>query len=122
MFKLEVTKLDNSVEHIYNMNSNEDDFLRFIPSKYGVGSDNLDIYMLPDSNKDEIEAYLQLGPQYKLDLGESGKIKVITVEEVVDPVTDAVEEVVTLIKEYVGTLIQYPYDDNGKFLGNGYEL
>lgn len=122
MFKLEITKINNEIEFIYNMNRNEDDFLQFIPKNFGVPKENVKAFIMPDENKDEIEAYLKLGPEYALDLGEEGKIKVITITEQTDPQTQAVEQVVTLVKEYVGTLIQWPYDEKGNFLGNGYEL
>ena len=122
MFKLEVTKLDNSVELIYNMNNNEDDFLQFIPKQFGVTKDEVKAFLLPDSNKDEIEAYLKLGEEYALDLGEEGKIKVITISVSEDEATGAELIETTLVKEYVGTLIQWPYDEEGNFLGNGYEL
>lgn len=122
MFKLEVTKLDNSVELIYNMNNNEDDFLQFIPKHFGVTKDEVKAFLLPDSNKDEIEAYLKLGEEYALDLGEEGKIKVVTISVSEDEATGAELIETTLVKEYVGTLIQWPYDEEGNFLGNGYEL
>jgi len=121
MFKIEVTKLDDSVEHIYNMNKNEDDFLQFIPKNYGVDSSKVKAYMIDDSKKDELEAYLNLGEEYALDLGEEGKIKVVTISTSIDENEIEVIET-TLVKEYVGTLIQWPYDSDGKFLGNGYEL
>ena len=122
MFKLEVTKLDSSVEYIYQMNRNEDDFLQFIPKNFGVPKENVKAFIMPDSNKDEIEAYLKLGKEYALDLGEEGKIKVVTISTSIDPVTEAEVIETTLVKEYVGTLILWPYDEKGKFLGNGYEL
>ena len=136
MFKLEITKLNNEIEHIYNMNLKEDDFLRFIPPQFGVTENELDAYMMADSDKDQLEAYLNLGPEYALDLGETGKIKVVTVSETVNETTGATEISTTLVKEYVGTLIQWPYKENLKkdkkgnfvhlngleFLGNGFEL
>lgn len=122
MFKLEVTKLDNSVELIYNINKNEDDFLQFIPKQFGVTKDEVNAFLLPDENKDQIEAYLKLGEEYALDLGEEGKIKVVTISVSEDEATGAELIETTLVKEYVGTLIQWPYDEQGNFLGNGYEL
>jgi len=136
MFKIEVTKLNNEVEHIYNMNLDEDDFIRFIPRQFGVPKENVKVFTMDDSKKDELEAYLRLGPEYALELGESGKIKVVTISEQVNETTQAIEEVVTVVKEYVGTLIQWPYKENLakdkkgnfihfeglEFLGNGFEL
>lgn len=122
MFKLEITKLDNTVFHDYNMNSVEDNFLKFIPGQFGVPKENMKIFMIPDESKPELEAYLNLGPNYALDVGESGKIKVVTIETSINETTGAEEIETTLVKEYVGTEIQYPYDEKGKFLGNGHEL
>jgi hypothetical protein len=116
MFKIEVTKLNNEVEHIYNMNKLDDDFLQFLPRNYGVQKEAVVAYAMPDDWKYELEAYLKLGPQYKLDLSQAGKLVVVTVTEEVDEETEAVEEIVTLVKEYVGTLIEWPYDDKGSFL------
>ncbi|MHA1166581.1 MAG: hypothetical protein ACTSRU_02085 [Candidatus Hodarchaeales archaeon] len=122
MFKIEITKLDNSVEHIYNMNSVEDNFLQFVPKQFGVPPENMKAFMIEDENQPELEAYLKLGPNYALDVGESGKIKVVTIETSENETTGAEEIVTTLVKEYIGTEIQYPYDSKGRFLGNGFEL
>jgi len=136
MFKLEVTKLDNEIEYIYNMNIDEDDFIRFIPGQFGVPKENVKVFTMDDSKKDELEAYLQLGPEYMLELGESGKIKVVTISEQLNDVTQAMEQTITPVKEYAGTLIQWPYIENLakdkkgnfihfeglEFLGNGHEL
>ena len=122
MFKIEVTKLDNTVEHIYNMNKNEDDFLQFVPKQFGVTSSDMKAYIMPDTWKDELEAYLKLDENNSLDLSEEGKIKVINITSSFNEVTEVEEESLTVVKEYVGTLIEYPYDSEGKFLGNGYEL
>lgn len=122
MFKIEVIKLDNTVEHIYNMNSVKDDFLQFVPGQYGVPKENMKAFMIEDEKQPELEAYLKLGPNYALNVGESGKIKVVTIETSENETTGAEEIVTTLVKEYVGTEIQYPYDAKGKFLGNGFEL
>lgn len=113
MFKIEVTKLDGNVEHIYNMNLITDDFLQFIPKNFGVSKDNMKAYAMPDAWKDELEAYLKIEGNL-LDVGQEGKLRVIKIDEVVDPVTEVIEEQVTVVKEYVGTLIEYPYID-GKF-------
>jgi hypothetical protein len=115
MFKLEITKLNAEVEYIYNMNSIEDDFLQFLPNNFGVPKENILAYAMPDAWKFELEAYLKLGSEYALDLGEAGKIKVATVVTTTDEVTEIESTAVTLIKEYVGTLVEWPYDENGKF-------
>lgn len=118
------------------MNIDEDDFIRFIPGQYGVAKENVKVFTMDDSKKDELEAYLKLGPEYMLELGESGKIKVIKVTEVLNETTQAIEESIELMAEYVGTLIQWPYIENLakdkkgnfihfeglEFLGNGHEL
>jgi hypothetical protein len=122
MFKIEVTKLDDSIENIYNMNSVKDDFLQFVPKQFGVPPENMKAFMIADEYQSELEAYLKLGPNYALDVGESGKIKVVTIETSENETTGAEEIITTLVKEYVGTEIQYPYDSKGKFLGNGFEL
>lgn len=116
MFKIEVTKLDNSVEHIYNMNKLDDDFLQFIPKNFGVTKENVKAYAMPDDWKYELEAYLKLGPNYVLQTNEVGKLIIGTIEEVVDVNTDATEVVFTPVKEYVGTLIEWPYDEKGNFI------
>lgn len=136
MFKVEIVKLNAEVENIYNMNIDEDDFIRFLHRPFGVPKENVTVYTLDDSKKDELEAYLKLGEEYVLELGESGKVKVMTVAKVFNETTETTEETLTLVKEYVGTLIQWPYkenlqkDKNGnfihfeglEFLGNGFAL
>lgn len=135
MFKIETTKLNNEIEHEYLMNRNEDDFVRFLPRRFGVPKENVKVYTIDDSKKFELEAYLNLGPEYALDIGETGKIKVVTIAETVNETTGATEITTTLVKEYVGTLIQWPYKENNlmkgkklvhldglEFLGNGFEL
>jgi len=122
MFKLEITKLDSTIENIYNMNLKEDDFLQFMPKQYGVTSAEVKAFLMLDSDKDQLEAYLRLNSSYELDLSTSGSIKVIEVGKSVDPATGAEIINATLIKEYIGTSIKWPYDNTGKFLGNGYEL
>ncbi len=69
MFKLEITKLDDSIENIYNMNKKEDDFLRFVPKQFGVTSDKIKVFYMGDF-KDECEAYLNLSKDNFLDIGE----------------------------------------------------
>lgn len=116
MFKIEVTKLDASVEHIYNMNKLDDDFLQFIPRNFGVQKEAVKAYAMPDEWKYELEAYLKLGPQYVLKMDTVGKLIVGTLTEEVDEITEAVESIFTPVKEYVGVLIEWPYDEKGSFL------
>ena len=134
MFKIETTKLDSTIHHEYNMNKDGDDFVRFLPGRFGVPKENVKVFTMNDDDQ-ELAAYLALGSEYALDIGESGKIKVVTIAETVNETTGATEIVSTLVKEYAGTLIEWPYRENLKkqngkfvhkdgleFLGNGFEL
>lgn len=116
MFKLEIIKLNGEVEHIYNMNKLDDDFLRFIVRNYGIHPESLKAYAMPDHWRNELEAYLKLGEAYKLQVNLEGKLRVIHVTEQIDEATGAVEEVVNVIKDYDGVLIEWPYDDKGNFI------
>jgi hypothetical protein len=118
MFKIEVTKLDGEVEHIYNMNKKEDNFLKFIPKMYGVPATNMKAFMMDDEEIHELEAYLKL-PNHVLDKGQEGKLVVVKLTKTFNEVTEVHEETSEVIKEYVGSLIEYPYDELGNFMGNG---
>lgn len=120
MFKLEITKPDATVEHVYQMNRNEDDFLRFIPGNYGVTKDDVAAYIMDDENFQILENLLRDDQEKRsLDLEETGKIKVIETNIEWDEENQIEVETVTTIHEFVGTLIEWPYDENMNFLGNG---
>lgn len=119
MFKVEVTKLDATVEHLYIMNEKADDFLQFIPRNYGVTKDEVVAHMMEDEDKHQLEAYLKL-PNHFLDKEQTGKLVIYKVTSVYNETTEILEEVSEVVKEYVGQLIEWPYDELGNFRGNGW--
>lgn len=123
MFKLEVTKANTTVEMIYQMNRNEDDFIQFIPKLFNVPKEAIDIYMIDDDNHAILESALATNKELRsLDMSEAGIIKVIESVVTIDEITLVETEEITIIESFTGVAINYPYDAEGKFLGNGSEL
>lgn len=127
MFVIQKTDLENNISREYNMNENEDDFIRYLPRIYGIPKENLRIWMFPHEEFPFVESLLRGSPgQRFLDLSVDGVMKVCRLDMVLNELTQIEEEQITVLRTVNGVEIGWPYDDKwtmmdpekATFLGN----
>jgi hypothetical protein len=99
-------------------NEKKDDFIRFLPNNLGVPMNDLQVYLVPCESHQECDAYNR--PLYAEEV--NGEIIVKSYDSVT--VDEQAEQLVfgNVMNQFTATLIQWPYDENMNFLGNGHEL